>query len=262
MAKRYRFGFKRLDVYRLAVEHFEWTCRVAERMPKGPFAVVNQAVRASLSVVGNIGEAYGRASRPGEIEQHYRYAQGSAFEAATHLDALSALGVIDDDEYNAGEERLSRIAMMLTRLMQKQRRRKRAIQTARRAQEGGSANEGGRARQRGRAPEVGPPREGGRVREGDRAPEGGSPAREGDRARKGGLAYEHRPTREASLPDDPSVPRPPSNPREARPSGRAAAGRFDPPPGVAARAKRAPATEPPPRGAAAGGSNHDRAPQP
>ena len=127
MARDYQFGFKRLDVYRAAVEHFEWTCEVVTRMPKGPFRVTDQAVGASLSVMGNIGEAHGRESRAGEIEQHYRYAQGSTFECATHLDALSALGVISDEEYNAAEARLARIAMMLTRLIQKQRRRGREL---------------------------------------------------------------------------------------------------------------------------------------
>ncbi|HUG40800.1 MAG TPA: four helix bundle protein [Longimicrobiales bacterium] len=131
MAKRYRFSFKRLDVYRAAVEHFDWTARVVARMPKGPFKVIDQAVGASLSVMGNIGEAHGRDAKAGEIEQHYRYAQGSTFESATHLDAFSALGVITDEEYNAEEDRLARIAMMLTRLMQKQRRRRRELRRLR-----------------------------------------------------------------------------------------------------------------------------------
>lgn len=122
MAKQYRFRFKHLDVYQQAVEHFKWTCQVVQRMPRGPFKVSDQAVGASLSIVGNIGEASGREKKWGEVQQHYRYAQGSTCEAATHLDAFAALGVIDEDEYNAAEERLARIAAMLTRLAQRQRR--------------------------------------------------------------------------------------------------------------------------------------------
>jgi four helix bundle protein len=121
MAKQYRFRFKSLDVYQAAVAHFLWTVEVLRRLPKGPFVVPNQITGASLSIVGNIGEANGRDKQPGEIEQHYRYAQGSAFEAATHLEALSALGVITDDEYNAQELHLARISAMLTRLMQRER---------------------------------------------------------------------------------------------------------------------------------------------
>jgi four helix bundle protein len=124
MAKRYRFRFKELDVYQAAVAHFAWTVDVAGRMRRGPYVVTNQALGASLSIMGNIGEANGREKQPGEVEQHYRYAQGSTFEAATHLDAFAALNVITDDEYNVREEHLAGIAAMLTRLAQNARRRR------------------------------------------------------------------------------------------------------------------------------------------
>lgn len=124
MGRAYRFEFKRLDVYQVAVEHFRWTCDVVRRLPRGPFKVTDQAIGASLSVMGNIGEANGRDRKPGEVEQHYRYAQGSTIESATHLDAFSGLGVIPEEEYNVAEERLARIGMMLTRLIHKQRRRR------------------------------------------------------------------------------------------------------------------------------------------
>ena len=89
MGREYRFEFKRLDVYQVAVEHFRWTCDVVRRLPRGPFKVTDQAVGSSLSVMGNIGEANGR-----------------------------------DRKHNAAEERLARIGMMLTRLIQLQRRRR------------------------------------------------------------------------------------------------------------------------------------------
>jgi four helix bundle protein len=124
MAKRYRFRFKTMDVYQAAVGHFAWTVKMVGRLPRGPFAIPNQMVGASLSILGNVAEANGREKQPGEVEQHYRYAQGSTFESAGYLDALYALEVIDDDEYNAQEEHLAGIAAMLTRLMQSHRRRR------------------------------------------------------------------------------------------------------------------------------------------
>ncbi|HSH44548.1 MAG TPA: four helix bundle protein, partial [Longimicrobiales bacterium] len=60
MGRRYRFRFKGLDVYQAAVEHFTWVAEVVGRRPKGPFVVTNQVLGASLSIVGNIGEANGR----------------------------------------------------------------------------------------------------------------------------------------------------------------------------------------------------------
>ena len=124
MAKVYRFNFKKLDVYRAAVEHFAWAVRVVADLPRAPFALTNQFLGAPLSIIANIGEANGRDLRAGESEQHYRYAQGSTYESAAYLDSLAAMGAIDDDEYNIREENLSRIASMLTRLMQKQARRR------------------------------------------------------------------------------------------------------------------------------------------
>ena len=58
------------------------------------------------------------------MEQHYRYAQGSVYESAAYLDALAALGAIDRKTHEEREEQLGRIAAMLTRLIQKQARRR------------------------------------------------------------------------------------------------------------------------------------------
>ncbi len=102
-------------------------------MPRGPFKVTNQAVGAALSIMGNIGEANGRDERPGEAQQHYRYALGSTFEAATHIDAFAALSVIDAAEHEAAESRLSRIAPMLRSLIQLQRRKARSAPRKRNA---------------------------------------------------------------------------------------------------------------------------------
>jgi four helix bundle protein len=125
MAKQYRFRFKEMDVYQAAVDHFVWTVQVVRRLPRGPFVIPDQFIGASLSIVGNVAEAKGREKKPGEVEQHYRYAQGSTFESASYLDVLSALDAITDEEYNTREDHLARIASMLTRLMQSQRTQRR-----------------------------------------------------------------------------------------------------------------------------------------
>lgn len=134
MAKKYRFRFKQMDVYQAAVQHFTWCVTAVGRMPRGPYVVTNQVLGASLSIMGNVGEANGRDKQPGEVEQHYRYAQGSTFESATHLDALAAMDVIDDDEYNRQEEMLARVAAMLAKLIQRQQKARRRLAAARRRQ--------------------------------------------------------------------------------------------------------------------------------
>ncbi|HSH46751.1 MAG TPA: four helix bundle protein [Longimicrobiales bacterium] len=123
MARVYRFNFKNLDVYQAAVDHFGWTARVVGELSRPPFAVTNQFLSAALSIVANIGEANGREKRPRETEQHYRYALGSTHECAAVLDALWAMDLIDERDYNEREENLARIASMLVRLMQREEKR-------------------------------------------------------------------------------------------------------------------------------------------
>jgi four helix bundle protein len=124
MAKEYRFNFKNLDVYQAAIDHFAWAVHVVADLRKAPFGIRDQILGAALSVPANVAEANGRDRKPGEAEQHYRYAQGSTYESAAFLDALAAMNAIDDDEYNLREQNLARIASMLHRLSRNQSRRR------------------------------------------------------------------------------------------------------------------------------------------
>jgi hypothetical protein len=65
-----RFNFKKLDVYRAAVEHYAWSVGVVARLPTSPFAFRSQVLGAALSIAANIAEANGRDMRAGEAEQH------------------------------------------------------------------------------------------------------------------------------------------------------------------------------------------------
>jgi four helix bundle protein len=128
VAKLVRFNFKRLDVYQAAVEHLAWTLEVLGQLPTvAPFVVRNQLLGAALSIPANVAEANGRDRRAGEAEQHYRFAQGSAYECAAYLDAVHAMGLIDDDQYNQREEHLARIASMLDRLARRHANRRPAM---------------------------------------------------------------------------------------------------------------------------------------
>jgi four helix bundle protein len=138
MSKVYRFDFKKLDSYQAALLHFGWCLRIAGRIPWDRKVVTNQMLRASLSVVLNLGEAGGRKEE-GESAQFLRYARGSLFESAAMLDALSLMEVISDDEYNTQEELLARVGAMLTAMI----RRKTGSR--------GSANAPGRSRSRSRS---------------------------------------------------------------------------------------------------------------
>jgi four helix bundle protein len=116
MAKAIRFDFKKLDVYQAALDHYEWCLDVASRIPPDRKVVTWQMLRAALSAVLNLGEAGGRRTA-GESAQFLRVARGSAFECAAM--PLLLQGVIDEDEYNAQEQLLSRIGAMLSTMIRK-----------------------------------------------------------------------------------------------------------------------------------------------
>jgi four helix bundle protein len=113
-----RFDFKKLDVYRAALEHLGWSLDVASRIHWDRKVVTTQMLRAALSIVLNIAEAGGRRSR-GESAQHLRYAQGSLYESAAMLDALLLMGVIDERARDHQEELLARVAAMLTAMIRR-----------------------------------------------------------------------------------------------------------------------------------------------
>jgi four helix bundle protein len=118
------FNFKRLDVYQAAIAHFVWAVEAVGRIRAVPFPIRNQILSAALSVPANIAEANGRDRKPGEAEQHYRYALGSTYESAALLDALAAMGVVHPPEHAEREQQLDRIAAMIARLMRRQAQRR------------------------------------------------------------------------------------------------------------------------------------------
>ena len=113
-----RFDFKRMDVYRAALRHYAWTVDVTGRLGWRHRRLADQMLGAALSIPGNIAEAAGRRGRPLDVRKFYRYAQGSTHESAAYLDALRAIGAIDDDTHAEREAALADIGSMLTRLMQ------------------------------------------------------------------------------------------------------------------------------------------------
>lgn len=123
MARTCRFSFKQLDVYEEALDHFRWTIAVVRRLPARYARISDQAVGASLSTIGNLGEASGRRLKPREASQHYRYAQGSTDESAAYLDALYSVAGLHYETYDRREEQLARIAARLTRMIELQNRR-------------------------------------------------------------------------------------------------------------------------------------------
>jgi four helix bundle protein len=110
-------SFQKLDVYQRAIEFLSFALEIIARLPKGHAAISEQLRRAALSVPLNIAEGAGRISRADGV-RHYGISRGSAMECAAIMDALRALSVVTEDEWQRAIELLGRIVAMLTKMCQ------------------------------------------------------------------------------------------------------------------------------------------------
>jgi len=108
-------SFQRLDVYRCAIEFLVSTAELADKIPRGNAALLDQLRRAASSILLNIAEAAGRAGKA-DAARAYAIARGSAMECAAVLDALLVLKVVDSTTKQRAEELLERVVAMLTKL--------------------------------------------------------------------------------------------------------------------------------------------------
>jgi four helix bundle protein len=109
-------GFQRLDVYQCAIRFLATSSMLAQRAPRGHSELADQFRRAALSIPLNIAEGSGKGDR--DARRFYAIARGSAMECAAVLDAMEALGFVEDEEIGEARKLLERIVSMLTRLKQ------------------------------------------------------------------------------------------------------------------------------------------------
>ncbi|MFL5443023.1 MAG: four helix bundle protein, partial [Myxococcales bacterium] len=91
------------------------TQRIANEVPKGNAALLDQLRRAASSIPFNIAEATGRTGTA-DVARTYAIARGSAMECAALMDLLAVLEVIDPETKDRAAEILERVVAMLTRL--------------------------------------------------------------------------------------------------------------------------------------------------
>ncbi|MFY7853623.1 MAG: four helix bundle protein, partial [Brevundimonas sp.] len=89
------FGYRDLDVWKLAVDWVEAVYRATSNWPSEErFGLTSQLRRAAVSVASNIAEGAARRST-GEFLQFIGMARGSLAEAETQLLIASRLGYLD-----------------------------------------------------------------------------------------------------------------------------------------------------------------------
>jgi four helix bundle protein len=114
-----------LDVWKTATALTTDVYKATSKFPSDErFGLISQARRAAVSVPANIAEGYGRETS-GSYIQFLRVAQGSARELETLLEVSRQLGYLDSAAHSALNDRLTRVTMMLGRLLRAIERRNR-----------------------------------------------------------------------------------------------------------------------------------------
>ena len=108
-------AFKKLDVYRAAIQFFAVACRVRRGVAAGNRELTDQLLRASMSIVLNIAEGAGKTSER-DRQVYYATARGSAMESGAILDVARELEEIELGLAQQGDDLLERIVGMLTRM--------------------------------------------------------------------------------------------------------------------------------------------------
>jgi four helix bundle protein len=108
-------SFQNLDVYRRSIEFLALSTRLIDGVPRGHAALSDQLRRAAMSVPLNVAEAEGRTG-DADKARTYAIARGSAMECAAILDVYQTLGLVEDETYRRGNELLSRVVAMLTKM--------------------------------------------------------------------------------------------------------------------------------------------------
>ena len=114
----YPFPHSRLEVYRVALETAAHAKSIADGIPRGHRSLADQLLRASAPVVLNISEGANRFTT-GAKRQRYSEARGECGEVAATAELLSILDLAPANDCNNLITLTSRIAAMLTRLIQR-----------------------------------------------------------------------------------------------------------------------------------------------
>ena len=107
--------FKKLDVYKCAIEFLALATEIVERLPRGHARLASQFDDASMSIALNIAEAVGKVTERDQAK-FFSIARGSAMECGAILDVCSIRSLIDRERADRGEQLLIRLAQMLTKL--------------------------------------------------------------------------------------------------------------------------------------------------
>jgi four helix bundle protein len=112
------FDFENLLVYQKAKVVNRQVYAFLEENPSLSRSVRDQLSRASLSIMLNIAEGSGRATRP-DKRNFFVIARGSAFECVAVLDFLKESGKLDEPVFQAFYQAFDELSRMLFSMIRK-----------------------------------------------------------------------------------------------------------------------------------------------
>ena len=108
---------EKMDIYKKSVLFLSHSESIIQKLPKGRREFKDQLQRASLSIVLNFAEGYGKYSSR-DKQRFYLISKGSAHECAAILDCMNILKLIDEKDHLVGKKLLYEIICILVKLCQ------------------------------------------------------------------------------------------------------------------------------------------------
>jgi four helix bundle protein len=113
---------KKLDVWKLSMDHAVQVYRVTERFPQEErYGITGQIRRAGMSIPSNIAEGAARQTRK-EFVNYLHMAQGSLSEMDTLLELARRLELLSLEDWNTLDGDMERMDKMLSGLIRHQKR--------------------------------------------------------------------------------------------------------------------------------------------
>ena len=118
MKGTFNFYHHKLEVYGMAVELLQEVNLIAKKIPRGYRSFADQLLRAAGETVALIGEGANRYTA-GQKRQRFTEARGEAGEVAVHIEAITVMELIGEDDAFSVLHKADRICAMLTRLIRR-----------------------------------------------------------------------------------------------------------------------------------------------
>ncbi len=113
------FKFERLDAWKLSLELYRKIAAATKRLTRRDQQfLMEQVLRASLSISANIAEGTGREGVK-ESKQFFNIAKGSVYEVVSIVHVHRQEGLLSAEEFSATYQLCDRIARMLSGLIAK-----------------------------------------------------------------------------------------------------------------------------------------------